>query len=119
MLGYVFFFFFGSVYKSQIAPSDESFFRANWFARLGVIFLALALVLSASIGKKPLPSKKFWIVSATCLIAMFFLGPQFLGIFVAIYWALYFLYKSAESFKGFFAHAAKSYRQLRSEIEKN
>ena len=60
----------------------------------------------------------FWIISATCLIGMFFLGPQFLGIFVAIYWALYFLYKSAESFKGFFANAAKSYRQLRSEIEK-
>jgi hypothetical protein len=116
VLGYL--FFFGSTFILQISPYDKSFFRVNWLTRIGVIFLVIALVLSASIGKKRPTSIWFWIVITTCLIGMFFLGPQLLGIFAAIFWLLYFMYKSFESFNGYLAKAVKSYRQLQSEIEK-
>src|SRR5687767_5305755 len=81
-LGYV--LSFGSYFLLQ----DISVFPGNWFVRGTVIYLAMALAILALLEKERLRSKVFWIISATCLIEMFFLGPQALGIIVAIFWAL-------------------------------
>jgi hypothetical protein len=117
VLGYV--IFFGSNFLHPIAPDDKSFFPVHWSARVGVIFLAMALVLLASTGKNRPASIRVWIISATCLIGMFFLGPQLFVFVYGIFCTGYILYKSFEEIRGFLAKAAKSYRQLRSEIEKN
>jgi hypothetical protein len=113
VLGYVIFF------GSNFLPQDKSFFHVHWSARIGVIFLAMALVLLASTGKERPPTIRFWIISALSLSGMFFLGPQFLGLIYGLFCVGYILYKSFEEIRGFLARATKSYRQLRSEADKN
>ncbi len=112
VLGYV--LSFGSYFLLQ----DISVFPGNWFVKGTVIYLTIAHAIMASLEKERLRSIIFGIFSATGLIGVFFQGPQFLGILGAIFWLLYFMYKSFESFKRFLADAVKSYRQLRCDTEK-
>jgi hypothetical protein len=97
----------------------RGFFQLDWPGKIGLILIAVGFIVAALTIRKPQISIRFWIVAVGFLAGMFFFGSAFWGIIFLFGLLAFIIYKSFVATGGFLANTVKSYRQIRSETQKD